>query len=442
MRGKLNVFQVGMLRWRELYPYNAVHVLRVSRPLDAARLQQLIAARLVALGLTGLKLDAVRARYEYTGGPAAAPLRVLDGGTALQAIVDREIEYQLNEPFAGDSAIEPFRFFAVDAGTSFYLGLAYDHFIAGGDSIVLLLRGLYEAYLGADADGIAPLDRYPPGFRRLLLRHPWRVLRGLRLAFAALASGRRAFRPRYPGGDDGTNGFASLSLTEQETSGLKAAARAWNVTQNELLLALLLAALVPLTEERRAEPRRNQLAVASIINLRSEFATAADSFGQFLSSFHVIHPMLPGIALESLARAIHAQTAAVKRERRYYQSLLGIGLTNAITCRIRPERRGRFHRKSFPLWAGTTPLNVDTLWSSRAHRPGRCAADGEKEPAALAPEYLRGVSTGPVTPLVAAVTNSANAVRIGLSYRRTAFTVENIDKIIAGIRTSIRTLPA
>ncbi len=37
MRGRLNLFQAAMLRWRELHPYNAVHVAELPGPLDAAR---------------------------------------------------------------------------------------------------------------------------------------------------------------------------------------------------------------------------------------------------------------------------------------------------------------------------------------------------------------------------------------------------------------------
>ena len=37
MRGKLNLFQATMLRWRELHPYSAVHVVRITRALEAAR---------------------------------------------------------------------------------------------------------------------------------------------------------------------------------------------------------------------------------------------------------------------------------------------------------------------------------------------------------------------------------------------------------------------
>jgi hypothetical protein len=68
MKGRLNVFQASMLRWREVHPYNAVHVIRIAKRLDALRLQTVIDDHLAALGLTGLVLDSERERYHYTGG--------------------------------------------------------------------------------------------------------------------------------------------------------------------------------------------------------------------------------------------------------------------------------------------------------------------------------------------------------------------------------------
>ena len=60
MRGRLNLFQATMLRWRELYPYNAVHTVRVEAPLDAARLARDVDSVLAARGLAGFSLDAAR----------------------------------------------------------------------------------------------------------------------------------------------------------------------------------------------------------------------------------------------------------------------------------------------------------------------------------------------------------------------------------------------
>src|ERR1700680_3418571 len=74
MKGKLNLFQAAMGRWRELHPYKAVHLVHVPRPLDAARLEAGIRRRLEELGLTGLGLDRRRLRYEWSGGASAATL--------------------------------------------------------------------------------------------------------------------------------------------------------------------------------------------------------------------------------------------------------------------------------------------------------------------------------------------------------------------------------
>ena len=195
MRGRLNVFQASMLRWREVHPYNAVHVIRIAKPLDPLRLQTVIDNHLAALGLTGLVLDGVRERYHYTGGETTTPLHVIVGDSDPQRVVCGEIERQLNRSFAREGRIEPFRFFAVDGRESFHLGVAYDHFIAGGDSIVVLLKGLLERYSDISTKTL-PLELYPPRFRRLLVRHPWRVLRGTRQLWELPASCRRAFRPR------------------------------------------------------------------------------------------------------------------------------------------------------------------------------------------------------------------------------------------------------
>src|SRR6516162_6423214 len=80
VKGRLNLFQAAMLRWRALHPYNATHALRIDRPLDAARLSMVIDGELEAAGLTGLALDAKRERFEYAGGAQRTALAVVPGG--------------------------------------------------------------------------------------------------------------------------------------------------------------------------------------------------------------------------------------------------------------------------------------------------------------------------------------------------------------------------
>src|SRR5271154_4470748 len=122
MQGKFNLFQATMLRWRELHPYNAVHVVVVGQPLQPARLTTRIASVLESAGLTGLFLSRRRGRFAFRGGSAAVRVAVLTGAGDVRRVVEQEIERALNEPFAPDGAIAPFRFFAIDAGASFHLG--------------------------------------------------------------------------------------------------------------------------------------------------------------------------------------------------------------------------------------------------------------------------------------------------------------------------------
>ena len=109
-------------------------------------------------GLTGLELDARRQRYEWTGGPASLALRVIPGAGEAVAALCREIERELIAGFAPQGRVEPFRFFAIDNGAEFYLGLAYDHFVAGGDSIVVMLQGMVSRYLNGTGQHIRNLS--------------------------------------------------------------------------------------------------------------------------------------------------------------------------------------------------------------------------------------------------------------------------------------------
>ncbi len=87
---------------------------------------------------------------------------------------------------------------------------------------------------------------------------------------------------------------------------------------------------------------------------------------------------------------------------------------------LSPARRARFHAKAYPVWAGMSPLHVDALWAPAAG-------------AAPAPAYLRAVPTGPLAPLVIALTTAAGALDIGISFRTAAFSRAETDKMAASL---------
>ena len=415
-----------MLGWRDLHPYNAVHAARIGRPLDRDALERAIRETLASAGLTGLELDRRRRRYAWRGGPSRAIVDVVPAGDDWRETLARVFERELNTPFTRDGALEPFRFFALDRGDSFFLGLAYDHFIAGGDSIVVLLSALADRYAGVHAaDG--PLARYPRTHRWLFLRHPLAFCRSLARLPAMGASCRRTIRPRYRPIEDGHNAFRFFTLGADRYAALRAAARSFGVTLNDVLIAIMLLAQDATSPPRDRSTRRSELAVASIMNLREAHGDDAHrTFGQFLSSFRVSHPVPPGIALRELARDVHRTTARIKRERLYLATLSAVAIDRLIGRFQTPKQRMAVYAKGYPVGAGLSSLNVDALW----HLTG---SDGE-------PAYVRGVPTGPTSPLAVAITTANGELCAGLSYRTAAFTADAIDGIENDVRRRIDAL--
>lgn len=426
MRGRLNLFQSSMLRWRELHPYCASHVIAIDAPLDEPRLRATIAAVIEACGLTGLHLDADRRRFEFEGGPAAVVLQVLDGGASPLDRAAERIEATINAPFPPTGRFDPFRFFAIASRDAFLLGLTYDHFIAGGDSVVVLVTDIADRYVASEAPALGTLGRYPPTYLRLFWKHAGHLARGLVSLPGLLAGWRRAIRPHVPRPSDGHNGFAHFGIEAAQVARLRAAAKRWEVTQNDLLLALLLRAVAPIASQRHHTGRRTQVALASIVNVRADFQPpASEVFGQFLSSFRVVHPLPRGESLEALARALSAQTSRAKRLKLYLVTLLAMEAAALLWRFAKTERRHRLYLKYHPVFAGFTPLNVDALRRRGSSREG---------------DYLRAASTGPMSPMVVAVTTSGAAVRIGITFRTTALTRADLDAVIASIAQSMDSL--
>jgi hypothetical protein len=427
--GRLNLFQSTMLDWRDQHPYVPVHAFHIAGTLDPGAMRDAIDIELAQAGLTGLELDRAARRYAWRGGPANAPLDIVDAGTLWQVRLEHEIERQMNLPFANDGRIDPFRFFALTTADGFFFALAYDHFIAGGDSIVALLEAIAARYAGQarhDLDG-APLERYPETHWPLFARHPLRAVCAVARMPAMARSCRRTMRPRYREIEDGHNGFALFSLAATDYRTLCAAARRWRVTFNDILLALLLLAQAEHASERFAAPRRRELAVASIVNLRGAHGAGVRSaFGQFLGSLRVAHPVPPGVTLDALAQDVHRQTARIKRERLYLATLVAMRVDRVIGRFQTPRQRAGIYAKNYPVGAGTSTLNVDALWRGIG--------------GVSAPVYVRGVPTGPLAPLVVAATTSGESMYAGLSFRTTAVARSDADRMWGSIIARIRNL--
>ncbi|HRH89768.1 MAG TPA: hypothetical protein PLO41_23215, partial [Rubrivivax sp.] len=406
---RFNLFQRMMLRWRELHPYNPVHVLCVPRPLDAQRLHQAIAAVLESQGLTGLQVDQRRGRYRYAGGAADVDLRIVDAAGDAADVLRHVVEQEFNRPFVHGARENPWRFVAIDEQRAFRLALAYDHYVAGGESVARLLTRLAHVLLGDD--GASPVPLPSPAadgsarYRHAFVRHPGWLLRALLGLPRLVGQARRVFRPAAASADERRNAYRAVSVDAVQTLALRAAAKDAGVTLHELLTACLLLALSPLHPQRHAQPRRNALAVASIMSIRRDLGPQArHGLSPFLAAYRVTHRVPDGTALRALADDVHRQTRRVQRDRLYLLSLVGLSLSAWLWPHLTPRQRDGFYAKHFPVQAGITSIDMNRLWADA----GSAAPDID---------YQRAVPTGPLCPLVLAVTQVRDELRLGIAFR-------------------------
>jgi hypothetical protein len=225
---------------------------------------------------------------------------------------------------------------------------------------------------------------------------------------------RTACRPRYRDADDLRNGFTHFVLEPASLGWLRTAGKSWGVTLNDLFLALMLHSLAPLAASRR-QARRRRMAAGCIVNVRKDLGVQRGTFGLFLGSFMVAHEVPEGIGLKALAAAIALQTARIKARRLYLATPVQLAFASLALRFFSTKRKRSFYQKHCPLWGGITNMNLNTLWAEQA----------QGEPL----DYLRAVSTGPVTPLVLSVTTVGERVNGGLSYRSTVFSAAEIGQV-------------
>jgi len=424
MRGKFNIFQKTMLQWNEMHPYSAVHIVRIPEPLDLTRLTQLIDRELEELGLTGLVIDKRRGTFEYRGGSLLNPLKVLEGDS--HSVLQREIEEQLNAGFLDDGPLHPFRFFVMKEKDAFRLGLVYFHVIAGAESIILLLKRFTSKYLGQDLASLSsPLDLYPRGPGTFLSRHPQYLLKRLSTLPSSLGDLRQSSRPRYQDVRDQTNGVILFSLGPEEFQMLLKTSKRWGVTLNDLFLALMMKSLSSFASRRFSSKRHRKMSVGSIVNIRRDLRIdSLKTFGLFLGSFVISHPVPEGIPVEKLAKDIYHKTLEIKKNKLYLGTPLELWFARGLLFHRSSDGRKSLYAKYYPLWGGITNVNLNTVW--------------EQQEQGGAIDYLRAVSTGPITPIVLSATTVRDKVNMGLTYKKTVFPESTIDAFVADFNKNIQ----
>ena len=444
MQGRLNAFQRSMLQWDDLHPYNAVHVVRVPGILDVQCLRTAISTTLHRMGVAGLQLDPKAGAYEFVDSPAAevkviaspaveaclagAPASGPASGDwsdlgALAPGLQEQVEAELNAAFPADKCFTPFRFFVAAADGSFSLGLAYFHPICDAESIVFLLKDIVETYQGT-GKAANSVERYPSGQGNRFWRHPGILAWKLASLPGSVLKMRRTCRPNYRDPSDLSNQFTFFRLGPQVLRGMIQSARSWNVTLNDLFLALLMKAVSRVAPKRTQADRRRMLSLGCVVNTRRDLGLEGRrTFGLFLGSFIVHHEAPPEADLAQLARDIGQQTRAIKQRRLYLGAALELSLGRRLVSLFSEQRRKKLYQKHYPLWGGITNMNLNPMWPQPR---GAGAVD-----------YFRAVCTGPITPLVLSITTIGEAVNMGVTYRPTVFGIADIERIKAGFADSL-----
>lgn len=412
-----------MLLWNDLHPYHAVHIVRVFAPLDLPRLGEAVKRTLAAAKLGRVILNPSRGTFCYEDGAANYELSTVQLGADPRADLALEAARQLKERFAHQQSFQPFRFFVAAEAETFYLGLVYFHALADGESVVKLLKSVVDAYSGREP--VAGLDIYPRPCDGILFRDPALFFNTLRAMVAQIRTLRRARRIPCRDAQDPGNAVMFFSLAPDELPTLLLTAKAWDVTLNDLFLALLLKCLTAQLPEPQLASRRTKLAVGCIVNLRKELGLAGRRiFGLFLGSFVVTCEPRAELDLRELAREVREQTARIKADRLSVGTPLELHFARMLLRFFSLERRGKFYQKNYPLWGGLTNMNLDSIWQQPAG--GRSV------------EYLRAVSTGPATPLGLSITTMGGGVSVGLSYRTACFSPVQAEGIKSCFLETIR----
>jgi hypothetical protein len=466
MSGRLNAFQLSMLQWNDLHPYNAAHVVRVPEKLDVELLRNALGQTLERKGLSGLMLNRGARTYEYRGGSADVgitivesphnscgkipgqeprspsragaspaqswtsqtkkggrdvdpPLNFTGTGAPSPTVFAEEIERQLNTPFAYGDSFTPFRCVVFAEQDAFALAVVYFHPIADAESIVFLLRDIVDFYRGTGQSGVGqPFERYPPPRDNLLRSHPAVLARKLASLPSSMRRMRLACRPNYRDAGDFQNKLTLFSLNEAALARMVESAKAIGVTLNDLFLGILMKATSVLAPDRAQSGRRKNLAIGCIVNTRRDLGLdGRRDFGLFLGSFLVHHPAPAGIALAELARDIGGQTRLIKEKQLYLGAALELSFGRMLISLFSASRRKKLYQKHYPLWGGLTNMNLNALWPQ------------PEETRSV--DYLRAVCTGPVTPLVASITTMGRAANVSLTYRSTVFGAEEIERVKA-----------
>jgi len=407
----VNDFQQLMRQWTALAPYNAGHIMRVSGAPDLERWRAAFTTVLKTLGLT-------------------EPILIELSTLAL----DQKIIQELNCPFVPGTL--PLRaFIMADQRDSYLIGVIYDHWFADSPSLRALMQRVFVHYSG-DVGNLPPLR--VAGDDEDALEHSRFGFRALISCLRDYLRHRRACRIHLRDPLDFDAGFFSIHFPDGAIDRIRAYAKKYEATVNDVFLATASQALGKLTaEQRKSEPspraKRDRVALATAVDLKPRSARNPDDFGFFVGYFTVVHDRPEMQPLPQLVAATARETSASKSAARALEFTWGLRIARWIwNWSSRPRFKAQFFQKGLPFLAGISNVNLTGSW-----------ADQEKMPAtgqAMVLDYFRVSPVGPLVPLVFTFTTIRNHLSLCVTYRTTAFSQNQAEQIATELMEGLRSL--
>jgi hypothetical protein len=164
--------------------------------------------------------------------------------------------------------------------------------------------------------------------------------------------------------------------------------------------------------------------LGTIVNTRADAVEdLGESLGAFLSNFVVRCRPEESAGLADLVPRIASLTGPIKRRRRYFDAVVLMRVVSAWWPWVDQATRPHFMRRAMPLTAGISNVRLQDDWTEKAG--GQILG------------YSRGVSTGPMLPLVLSPTTLGEEMNLGVSYRVTGFTREKIGLLVESLLEEI-----
>ena len=409
----LNIFQRCIRVWEETHPYNAAQILHIQGTPDLQKLTDTWNDALASSGLGAARVDGRHFCYE---SPPRQELTIVEPSQGLEAHITQEI----NRPFANVTRATrnqpcttmPFRPFLLSHGDSFHLGVMYQHWVADSISLRMLLKEWFCRLYDPASATSNPLQVPHGGFWRYFGPGPgnWSLSKGA-FTLARSMSQFKSARRLHELNDDHRVACSIHRIPDGMIDDLLQIARRRKMTLNDLFLA----ALAKACDEHGAAPPnadRPDLALGSIVDLRSmSTENLENTFSLFLGFTAVVAPASLLADRDRLIDHIAHQNARQKQHKAAHTSMLRMTVGYAQGIFLSQKQLASFYRNYLPFSGGISNVNMNRSWPAHYH------------PTPLL-DYLRVAPTGPMVPLVIAITTIGKKFSFVLT-RRTSLVDAN-----------------